>query len=225
MISFPNTGSIDFRKCFVMAKRRARKRTNPGAKGSRHERAVCQQLSMWATDAASMDIFWRSSTSGARATRRGRTQGQKIRFQAGDICAVDPLGQWLLLLFTLECKFYKDAGYSLLVNGLPRVFAQLWSQSKSACVNTEPLLIVKENRRDVVVFTTKAGYLILKKCAPRGLSRTVIFPGIDAHGFLFRDFLVRVKYPEIIALAKKKKRDHNENPPRLGPAPNRQTAG
>lgn len=178
-------------------------------KGAQHERFTCEQLSRWVTDMASCDIYWRSSTSGARATRRGRKQGQKVRFQSGDICAVDPLGQYLLQLFTIECKFYRDAGYSLLVNGLPRAFSALWRQSVAACIDTEPLLIVKENRRDIVAFTSREGYKLLKRCAPRGLPRTVIFPGLNAHGFLFRNFLINVKYPKIIKLAKAKGNSSN----------------
>lgn len=200
-----------------------KRRTNPGAKGSRHERATCEQLSMWVTDAATADIYWRSSTSGARATRRKRKTGTAVAFQSGDICAIDPRGRYLTDLFTIECKFYKDAGYSKLINGLPRAFTALWNQSKTACVGTEPLLIVKENRRDTVCFTTRAGFKMLLKCAPRGLPRTVIFPGIDAHGVIFRNFLVRVKYPLLKTFAiKYRKKAKNANTSRNGPSPDGQ---
>jgi hypothetical protein len=46
------------------------------------------------------DIFWRTASSGAMATKRKRsTYGQH-----GDIQAVDPLGQPLLDIFTIEVK-------------------------------------------------------------------------------------------------------------------------
>lgn len=77
------------------------------AKGSEYERQVCKQLSQWWTASAREDVFWRSSNSGGRATVRGR-KGKGTFGSYGDIAAVDPIGQMLLEVVTIELK----RGYS-----------------------------------------------------------------------------------------------------------------
>jgi len=76
-------------------------------KGSEFERQICKRLSKWWTDEERDDVFWRSQTSGARATTRGKS-GLKTFGQYGDIQACDPCGQTLLDVFTIEVK----RGYS-----------------------------------------------------------------------------------------------------------------
>lgn len=73
-------------------------------KGSDFERVLCKQLSKWWSGAeARDDIFWRSSQSGGRATQRLKS-GKKTYGSYGDIAAVDPIGEPLLKLFTIELK-------------------------------------------------------------------------------------------------------------------------
>lgn len=72
-------------------------------KGSKFERTICKQLGLWWTDGARDDIFWRSSQSGGRATQRTK-KGLQTFGSYGDIAAVDPIGQPLLQLFTIELK-------------------------------------------------------------------------------------------------------------------------
>ncbi len=76
-------------------------------KGSSFERDICKQLSYWWTDGERSDVFWRTQTSGARATTRAK-QGKKTFGQNGDVQACDPLGQPLLDLVSIEIK----RGYS-----------------------------------------------------------------------------------------------------------------
>lgn len=76
------------------------------AKGSSYEREVCKQLSLWWTqdlDEPREDIFWRSTTSGARATAR-RKKGKTTSGQEADIAAIDPIGKPLLDFMVLEVK-------------------------------------------------------------------------------------------------------------------------
>lgn len=73
------------------------------AKGSQFERDTCRQLSEWWSGGEREDIFWRTATSGARATTRTR-QGKGTFGQYGDIQATDPIGQPLLDLITFELK-------------------------------------------------------------------------------------------------------------------------
>lgn len=53
------------------------------------------------------DVFWRSNSSGARATQRAK-KGKQTKGQCGDICATDPVGAPLIDLVTFELK----RGYS-----------------------------------------------------------------------------------------------------------------
>ncbi len=74
-------------------------------KGSSFEREICKQLSIWW--AGHDDIFWRTSSSGGRATTRHKG-GNRCTNQYGDIAAVDPCGAALIDLVTIELK----AGYN-----------------------------------------------------------------------------------------------------------------
>jgi len=84
-----------------------KKRINAKSKGNTFERAICKQLSLWWSDNERDDVFWRSSSSGSRATQRSR-QGKKTANSAGDIAAMDADAQELLKIFTFELK----VGYS-----------------------------------------------------------------------------------------------------------------
>ena len=78
-------------------------------KGSSFERKICKLLSKWWTDGERDDVFWRSSQSGGRATQRAKS-GKKTFGSYGDIAAVDPIGQPLMQLFTIELKRGKHFG-------------------------------------------------------------------------------------------------------------------
>jgi hypothetical protein len=73
------------------------------AKGASFERTICKKLSLWWTYDSRDDVFWRSSQSGGRATIRHR-QGKRTAGSYGDITALDPIGEPLLKLFTIELK-------------------------------------------------------------------------------------------------------------------------
>lgn len=79
------------------------------AKGSSFEREICKTLSLWWTGGERSDVFWRSSQSGGRATQRAKT-GKRTFGSYGDISAVDPIGQPLLKLFTIELKRGRSHG-------------------------------------------------------------------------------------------------------------------
>ena len=66
-------------------------------RGSAFERDVCKRLSLWWSEGEKEDVFWRSTTSGARATQTGLGQ-------YGDVCAIDPMGNELLDHFVIELK-------------------------------------------------------------------------------------------------------------------------
>jgi len=72
-------------------------------KGGEFERGICRSFSLWWTDGKRDDVFWRTSGSGATATRRSQ-KGKKTFGQHGDIQATDPLGQPLIDVMTIEMK-------------------------------------------------------------------------------------------------------------------------
>lgn len=85
-----------------MAKKRKRGK-NPGAKGGQFERAFCKRLSLWWTGQKRDDIFWRTASSGGRATVRIR-QSRSTAGGYGDICALHPSGEPLLDVGVFELK-------------------------------------------------------------------------------------------------------------------------
>jgi len=84
-------------------KKKPGRKARGGKKGNPFERAICKQLSLWWTGDKQDDVFWRTSTSGARATSRSK-KGQRTFGQYGDVQATDPIGQPLLDIFTIELK-------------------------------------------------------------------------------------------------------------------------
>lgn len=84
-----------------MAKARGSKKGTPA------ERKLCRLLSLWWSNGDNDFIFWRSDSSGAHATIRGK-RGKDTAGQYGDICAVHSSGQPLIDLLVIE----KKQGYS-----------------------------------------------------------------------------------------------------------------
>ena len=78
------------------------------AKGSSFERLICRRLTEWITGKPIPEIFWRSATSGAKATvdrKAGRDSNM-----GGDIVAIDPAGQPFIDRYSVECKNRKSYG-------------------------------------------------------------------------------------------------------------------
>ncbi len=73
-------------------------------KGSSFERLICRQLSVWwSGNEETEDLFWRSSSSGGRATVRGR-KGKTTTGHHGDITCTSEVGQPLTDLLVIEVK-------------------------------------------------------------------------------------------------------------------------
>lgn len=126
-------------------------------KGGQFEREICVQLSLWWSDGELDDVFWRSSTSGARATVRHR-KGKTTFGQYGDIQAVRPEGMDLTNFCTIECKRgYSDSTFADLIetpdkqNKWLEFFEQARIERRTAKVPYY-LLIVKRDRKPAVIF-------------------------------------------------------------------------
>lgn len=129
------------------------------AKGANFEREICRKLSEWWTYDTRDDIFWRSSQSGGRATVRFR-KGKGTAGSYGDICALDPIGEPLLKVFTVELKrgeYVKHPGDLLDCSGSSdcHPFLGAVQQAKEAherAGSRSWLLIVKRDRRHSSIF-------------------------------------------------------------------------
>jgi hypothetical protein len=123
-------------------------------KGSSFERTICRQLSLLISKGERTDLFWRSATSGGRATIE-LNKGIINQNQAGDISSIDILSHWLVRDYLIECKHYADLGFT---SGFLSNTGNLYNFWKSLVNdalrrNKSPLLIAKQNNRPVVILT------------------------------------------------------------------------
>lgn len=96
------------------------------AKGGAYERRISVLLSEWWSFGRRSDIFWRSDSSGARATQRAK-RGRKTANSYGDICAIDPVGAPLLKVASIECKDgYSSKSVADLFDRYPTAASQQW---------------------------------------------------------------------------------------------------
>lgn len=97
-------------------------------KGGQYEREICKKLSLWWTKNRSDDVFWRSASSGGRATNR-KKQGKKTFGHHGDVCLTNPIGKPFLDLFCLEVKRgYSKFTFQDLFDRPPLAPRQIWEQ-------------------------------------------------------------------------------------------------
>lgn len=140
-----------------------------GNKGSIYERQICRKLSLWWTNNSRDDVFYRSDSSGARATSRN-FRGRKTSGQYGDVAASDPVGEPLIDLFTIELKkgYSEDGSHGrqtkvqslhTVLDRLPRTKPTKWEEFIfSAIENSEAagsfswLLISRRTGKQDIVF-------------------------------------------------------------------------
>ncbi len=138
-----------------------RKGGNPkprGKKGSKFERDICKQLSLWWTDQERNDVFWRTSQSGGRATFRSKS-GRGTKNQYGDIQATDSIGQPLIDLCTIEIKKgYGNKSYFDLLDKLPNETKQPYvkfimqaEQQQKEAGTFAWILITKRDRKETLI--------------------------------------------------------------------------
>lgn len=116
-------------------------------KGSRYERDVCKDLSLWVSGGTKEDLFWRSAMSGGRATIARRRTTARVAAQAGDITATAPEGHILTDLYYIEVKRYADLNFgSFLTKGVGTL-AKFWQTaiSEASHHGKVPMLIVRED--------------------------------------------------------------------------------
>ncbi len=133
-------------------------------KGNAFERKICVMLSKWWSNgllgSELTDVFWRTSSSGGRATQRGKTN-KRTKGQYGDICATDPLGQPLIDFLTLELKCgYNSHSFADIIDKPPnakKTMYEKWfekaERDSKASGSFGWMLIVQRTRRLPMVFT------------------------------------------------------------------------
>lgn len=119
------------------------------SKGNAFERDVCRKLSLWVSDGARDDLFWRTAASGGRATFISRASGgtKLAAAQAGDVTAIDLAGFPLASQVVIECKFYKRLQITEgLVKGTGYL-AQFWQRvcDEARTYGKQPVLVAKQN--------------------------------------------------------------------------------
>ncbi len=160
------------------------------SKGASFERDACVKLSLWTSDGAHEDLYWRSSMSGGRSTVAAKL-GKRLAAQAGDITAIHPLGQPLIKHFLIECKHYQSLDFDGLITGKGQL-VNFWQVAlkQAAVYGKQPMLIAKQNRFPTVICMTREGYAdIFMNVVPTLLSA----PRLRLRMFLFDDFLKHAK--------------------------------
>lgn len=128
-------------------------------KGSNYERQMCREFSLWWTSGKDDSVYWRTSNSGGRATIR-RRNNKRSDLHCGDMCAIDPIGQPLLDLVTIEIKRgYSKHSIADLLDRRPSAAQQLFEgfleQAVDAARNAGTphwLIVFRRDQRVPVVF-------------------------------------------------------------------------
>ncbi len=79
-------------------------KTGNKTKANDFERKICKQLSLWWSDYKDDDVFYRTASSGGRATTRARKGKKASANQCGDVGATGQEGEAFTKVFTTEIK-------------------------------------------------------------------------------------------------------------------------
>lgn len=140
-----------------------------GKKGSSFERDICRTISLWWSNGRHDDMFWRSATSGARATTR-RKVGKKTRGHNGDIAATDSDGERLMDCITFELKRgYASSTFQDMLDAHDHAAEQVWEswiaqamEAWSASGSFAWALVVRRDQRQALICIPQFLYRELK---------------------------------------------------------------
>jgi len=127
--------------------------------------------------------------SGGRATVSMK-HGLALASQAGDISAVDKLGHFLIDLFVIECKHYRDLGWLSCLYGSDRTnIVKFWAKLRieSNEIGKLPMLVGKQNCQADLILLDNAG---TKICINNRVEPLFIIPRIEMRAYLMRDVLL-----------------------------------
>lgn len=169
-------------------------------KGSAFERAVCKDLSLWWTGGSSDDVFWRTAGSGGRATTRAK-KGSATAGAYGDIGAVDPSGEALLKVVTLELKkgYTKMSPFDMLdkpARAKPQEFEKWIEQAADSASQAKSfawMIVYCRNHREAMACYPSRLHSVFDDTVKKSLERCGKFCTIQArqkiHLLPFDEFL------------------------------------
>ena len=173
---------------------------NPKNKGSEFERRICRSLTKLVTGEEKPEIFWRSASSGGKATIE-----KEAGNMSGDIMSVNSAGQFIVDLYSIECKFYKDWRFEEFLTGKGKLniwWSQACRDAKKAGKN--PMLIFKKNRSDIyVMFVCMKGVLMKKEKTKIPFFSFGSYGGHPCLIYRFSDFLKAISIPSLKSLVGK----------------------
>jgi len=157
-------------------------------KGNAFERKISKQLSLWWTAGKHDDIFWRTDTSGGRATVR---KGKRTYGQHGDICARHESGTALTELCTIECKhgYVKDSLADLIDRQerqrptYLKFIMQAIEEKRSAKTPYWLLITQRTGREPLIVF-------------PHAMLKKLLWDGDDPFADFIPNFRLDIKIPD-----------------------------
>jgi len=140
------------------------------AKGSLFEREVCRSFSLWWSNNTNDAIFWRSDSSGARATVRTK-QGKQTANSYGDMSSVDQSGFPFINRVLVEMKRgYNSSSIQDFVDRSPNskklpyeVFTDKLNQELKSSGRDFWMLVIKRDRREKIAFVNRAFFQFIRE--------------------------------------------------------------
>lgn len=155
--------------------------TNTGEKGRQYERDMARMLSRWWSEGQFDDWFWRTDTSGGRATQRAKS-GLATANAVGDLSARTEEAALLLKYFVIEIKRgYNDLEVLPLLDKDKHKSNHLlnwWSKltKEGMDTNRKPLLIFKRDRAEPCIVMYRNLFWEFEDWFGTNASRIIMFP-------------------------------------------------
>lgn len=162
-------------------------------KGSAFERECCKALSLWISDGARADVFWRSAMSGGRATI-ALAAGAKHQSQAGDISPIAALGERLLNLVVAECKHCRELGFFSGVTKRTGTLYGFWVElmKQARRFERQPFLIARQNNMPTICLISDVMLPVFGLTADNSIA---YLPQWSCYVVLFDCFLREARVP------------------------------
>lgn len=157
-------------------------------KGNSFENELAKKLSLWVTNGKREDVLERSPASGGKSTVH-RKSGKDFGNIAGDLISVSRESQSLIDSFIIEAKHRADININPLIFGQEAKtgFLEWWYYLLSECDTHKklPMIIVKQNRKPVIICLCETG---ISKLQCENLV-FLSFKQLNIHIILFENFL------------------------------------
>ena len=145
---------------------------NSKGKGNSYERDLCKRLSLWWSNDENDSIFWRTASSGGRATQRAK-KGKTTANQGGDVTFIDASGEPLMKFCSIEIKRgYPDFSIQRIMdrelNTKPSLLEQWIAQAEQSQKDSKAqswMLIVKQDRKRELIILPYLDYMVVTNWA------------------------------------------------------------